>query len=97
MTTGVDFDSSKVEKIERGKTTEKQILDMFGEPYTKRVVSANETIWVYMYVRSNAQMNPFLVTMSSETGQKMLEILFNEGIVVNYTYNVGKMPTTVNQ
>ncbi|MZH02111.1 MAG: hypothetical protein F3745_01550 [Nitrospinae bacterium] len=45
-TVGKDFDSSKVEKIQKNVTTQLEILEWFGVPY-KEGTENNHTMWTY--------------------------------------------------
>jgi hypothetical protein len=92
--TGKDFDSSLVNQIVKAKTTKADLLQMFGQPFSKTVISENEEKWIYMYSSGTVKAQSYVLTMKVEsTGQqKMLDILLRDGIVVNYTYNEGPMP-----
>jgi hypothetical protein len=45
-TVGKDFDSSKVQKIQKNVTTQLEILDWFGVPF-KEGTENNHTMWTY--------------------------------------------------
>lgn len=95
-TVGKDFPSDNVSKIERGTTTSKQLLSMFGEPFSKAVISADEEKWIYTYTNGKAKAQSYVVTMKVETTgtQKMLDVLLKNGVVVNYTFSEGQNPYT---
>ena len=96
--TGRDFDSSSVNQIIKGETTKADLLQMLGQPFSKTVISENEEKWIYMYSSGTAKAQSYFFTMKVEsTGQqKMLDILLRDGIVTNYTYNEGPMPSSLN-
>ena len=70
---------------------------MFGEPFLKTVVSANEEKWMYIYTSGSAKAQSYIVTMKVETtaSQKTLDILLRDGVVVNYAYNEGQNPSNI--
>ena len=96
-TVGKDFDSTLVKKIEKGKTTSDDLFQMFGYPFSKTVVTENEEKWIYMYSSGTAKAQSYIITTkASTTGQqKMLDILIKDGVVINFTYNEGPMPSTI--
>ncbi len=62
----------------------------------KTVTSANQEKWIYMYMTTKAKARVFLtMNVQSEINQKALEVLLENGVVVNYTYNVSQMPSTI--
>jgi len=90
--TGSDFNSSKVSRIQKGVTTTAQILYWLGEPYSKKPVSAVQTIWLYAWVRPTADPNvvPFGHRTIGTSGYKKTLCLFiTNDIVVDYTYEEG--------
>jgi len=96
---GNDFSSSDVKKIEKGKTTSSQILMWFGMPYMKTVVSKNSEKWIYTYSAGTATSRNYIVTSKIETDgvHKVLDILFENDVVINYTFSEGPaLKTTVN-
>lgn len=48
LKTGSQFDISKASEIQKGKTTKKNILSMFGSPYSKSQGGGFER-WMYQY------------------------------------------------
>ena len=94
---GKDFEVHNISKIEKGQTTSKDLVSMFGEPFLKTVVSANEEKWMYIYTSGSAKAQSYIVTMKVETtaSQKTLDILLRDGVVVNYAYNEGQNPSNI--
>lgn len=52
---GRDFETHNIYRIEKGKTTSGELISMFGEPFLKTVVSANEEKWTYTYTSGTAK------------------------------------------
>ena len=96
--TGRDFDSSSVNQIIKGETTKDDLLQMLGKPFSKTVISENEEKWIYVYSSGTTKAQSYIFTMKvKSTGQqKMLDILLRDGIVINYAYNEGPMPGSLN-
>lgn len=38
-----------VNRIVKGKTTEAELIGMFGQPFSKAVISATEVKWIYTH------------------------------------------------
>jgi len=76
---GRQFDETKTKLIEKGKTTQNQILDMFEKPKMKSFTSDGKIIWSYIYS---------ITTIGKGiTYEKSLTIVFNkENIVEDYIY-----------
>jgi hypothetical protein len=94
---GRDFDEKQVAKIEKGKTTATEVKTIFGEPFMKNVVSANEEKWMYVYMRGTAHAKGGFftpVTATSEGTNKTLDILMKDGVVTNFAYSEGPQTTT---
>ncbi|QPJ66762.1 MAG: outer membrane protein assembly factor BamE [Candidatus Nitrohelix vancouverensis] len=76
-TTGQKFDENLFGSIENGKTTQKEILDMFGPPYQKGLENG-DFIWVYEYNKYN---------LLSGNVSKDLHISFDrDGIVKSHQF-----------
>ncbi|MEO3879267.1 hypothetical protein [Rheinheimera fenheensis] len=95
---GKDFASANVQKIEHGKTTKQDLLNYFGEPFQKSVIGANQEKWMYMYTagESKAQSYVFSMKVESTGSNKMLDILLEDGVVVNHTFTEGQNPYNLN-
>jgi outer membrane protein assembly factor BamE (lipoprotein component of BamABCDE complex) len=84
LSTGRDFDTSKVRQIVRRKTTEKQILAMFGTPLRKYPVQSSGEGWTYTFQTAAA---------TTPGHRKNLTILFNMNkVVLNYSLRQGLVP-----
>ena len=82
---GKDFSSELVNKIEKGKTTAAELIQMLGEPFSKTVVSESETKWLYTYSSGTATVQRgFMSANVQTTGQrKMLDVLLKNEKVTN--------------
>lgn len=87
-TVGKDFPTVYVKEIERGSTTSSELLGMFGEPFSKTVISEHEEKWIYMYSSATSKAQSYVVTIHVETVsvRKVLDILLKDGVVVNFTF-----------
>ena len=88
---GKSFSSDNVNKIVKGKTTSAELKNLFGEPYTKSVISADEEKWTYMHTSgtSSAQSHVFTMDVKTTGTQKTLDILLKNGVVINYAFTEG--------
>ena len=87
-----------MDQIAKGETTATNLVELFGEPFSKTVVSGNEEKWIYTYQSGTASAQSYLVTMKTKTegSMKTLDILLKDGTVVNYTYNEGPIQGSYN-
>ena len=77
-TYGTQFDDTKVQQIERGKTTQADILKLFGEPFGKNISSDGKVQWAYQYVHS--------VAYGGVTSKQLLITFNKDNIAENYSY-----------
>lgn len=89
-TVGKPFPSEKVELIKKGETTASEIEAMFGQPFSKSATSATQEKWIYSYVQGTASAT--MGAVSSTSNQKTLDLLMDDGIVINYTFMEGAIP-----
>jgi hypothetical protein len=94
---GKSFPSENVSQIVKGKTTSEEMVSLFGEPYTKTVISATDEKWVYMHSEGTAKAQSYIVTMDVKTTgtQKMLDVLITDGVVANFAFTEGQNPYTM--
>ncbi|WP_061799244.1 hypothetical protein [Serratia ficaria] len=83
---GKDFDQTKISNIQKGKTTETDLLYSLGEPVKKEVISADETKWIYEKITSTAAIRVFSTKPKVDTKRKALEVLMKNGVVTNYAF-----------
>jgi len=94
--TGVAIDPNKVALIKKGKTTESEILSMFGKPTTKVVVNETDSKWVYQHIVSKASAQAYTGKTSSSLTNEILDILFRKGVVLNFTFSDSETNPTMN-
>jgi hypothetical protein len=94
---GKNFSSENVSLIVKGKTTSEEMFTLFGEPYSKTVISATGEKWIYMHSEGTAKAQSYIVTMDVKTTgtQKTLDVLIADGVVVNFTFTEGQNPYTM--
>jgi hypothetical protein len=84
---GFDFPIENVSQIIIGKTTDNELITMFGGPLEKSEVSENEERWEYSYSSGTKIEESFLTDEVHSTGHyKTLDILLKNGTVTNFTY-----------
>jgi len=77
ISTGANFDVSKVGSIQKGVTTSVEIVEWFGSPYSTGVDNGDEA-WTYSYLKS----------ASGQTMSKTLYLVFDKAMKVkNYTFS----------
>ncbi|AKJ41806.1 hypothetical protein [Pragia fontium] len=86
---GKAFDEEKVSQIVKGKTTEAELLSMFGQPFAKSVISETDSKWVYSHSKGSASAQAFTMKTESNMNMSTLDILVRDGIVVNYAFTSG--------
>lgn len=93
---GKNFPSENVNKIAKGKTTVNELIQMFGEPFSKTVVSESEEKWIYTYSSGTASVQRGVLSANVQTtGQrKMLDVLIKNGVVTNFTYTDSPEPVS---
>jgi outer membrane protein assembly factor BamE (lipoprotein component of BamABCDE complex) len=94
---GKNFSSTNVSQIIKGKTTSEEIFTLFGEPYSKTVISSTDQKWIYMHSEGTTKAQSYIVTMDVKTTgkQKMLDILITDGVVANFAFTEGQSPYTM--
>ena len=84
--TGNAIDPNKVALIQKDKTTENEILSMFGKPITKVVVSETDSRWVYKHIVSRASTQDYTRKTNSSVTIEILDILFRKNVVINFAF-----------
>ena len=86
---GRDFPDENVSKIVRGKTTDKDLIQMFGEPLSKTITSETEKNWIYKYASGTPTLvrRPTTAVHRYKGKEKTLDILLKNGVVTNFTFN----------
>lgn len=94
--TGAQISAENVNKIIKGKTTEAQLVSMFGQPLSKGVVSETETKWIYTHNSVSASAQAFTMKTTSTAELTTLDILIKDGVVINYAYTKAPLNPTMN-
>jgi len=81
---GNQFTSEQVSKIEKKVTTKEDLLNIFGEPAIKSVISETGEKWVYSYTGGTASAQAFTMKTTSDISTHILDILIENGVVVNF-------------
>jgi len=91
---GRDFSGANVSKIVKGKTTTADLIQLFGEPFSKTVVSETEEKWLYTHHAGTASAQSYVFTTKVQTTgyQKTLDILVKNGVVTNFAFTEGPGP-----
>lgn len=93
--TGNAIDPNKVALIQKGKTTENEILSMFGKPSTKVVVNETDFKWVYQHIVSRASAQAYTGKTNSSLTNEVLDILFRKNVVINFTFSESEINPTM--
>jgi outer membrane protein assembly factor BamE (lipoprotein component of BamABCDE complex) len=86
-TVGKPMKDTQLTQLQDGVTTQKEVLEIMGEPSDKTIIDTGEEKWTYIYARSRptwASFVPYVNLFESGAvtkGQK-LEILFDEKKIV---------------
>lgn len=91
---GRDFSVANVGNIVKGKTTHAELVQWFGEPFSKTVVSETEEKWLYTHHAGTASAQSYVFTTKVQTtgNQKTLDVLLKNGVVTNFTFTEGPGP-----
>jgi outer membrane protein assembly factor BamE (lipoprotein component of BamABCDE complex) len=89
VTTGRDFDETRSAQIKKGVTTADGIVALYGEPDRKDIVSPQQVMWHYSYLKEEHKTHSgmFAPVVERTTGfKKNLDVLLENDIVINFTY-----------
>ncbi|MBD8223217.1 hypothetical protein [Pantoea agglomerans] len=81
-------------KIVKGRTTEAEVLSLYGEPTGKNFVDSNKERWLYSLVKSKMTAATYipiigLFSNGTEMKAKSLSILFENGKVATWSLSEG--------
>jgi hypothetical protein len=82
---GVKFTSKQVSQIKKKITTKSELLQIFGEPNFKSVISESSEKWIYSYTGGSATSQAFTMKTTSDIKTQMLDILIENNIVINFS------------
>jgi hypothetical protein len=98
--TGKNFDSRKINDIQKGKTTEADLVSMFGQPNQRgqNASGAKTMMWLYSESAINGKQfipfaGPFLGGVDTKN-KSLTVMLASDGTVEDYNYTGGGFQTT---
>lgn len=94
FTQGREFSTDNIGKIVKGQTTDAQMLQLFGPPYSRTVLADGTESWLYTYTLGESTAHVYLFYSSVHTTgtQKVLNVTLNKGLVTNFSYTEGAAP-----
>ncbi len=95
---GRNFDDSQVSKIQKGVTTEQDLITMFGQPEQRSMNSEGQTVLTWMYTHGHVNGKSFIPFAGAFMGgtnseSKSLTVTLKDDKVVTYAVNNGNMET----
>jgi hypothetical protein len=97
---GTNFDSRKITDIQKGKTTEPQLVAMFGKPNSRGVNSENGSTLMWIYSEAQVKGSTFIPLAGAFVGgatskTKTLTVRLDQsGTVSGYDYTGGGFEST---
>lgn len=97
--TGENFDVSKVSQIKKGETTEADLVQMFGQPVNRALISEGTTTLTWMYSEARVKGESFIPYAGPWLGgtrshNKMLTVTLGpDGRVASFSSTAGGMET----
>ncbi len=95
-TYGTDFSSDNVSKIVKGKTTEAELVTLFGEPYSKTKGAPGQESWMWTYSEAESHGTTWMFGSSQKTTSytKTLYVTLKHGVVTEYSLSTQGTPPT---
>ena len=89
--TGKDFDMSRVQQIEKNKTTAAEMTQWFNAPANRSVSDDGTETWVWTFttVKSHAQSYVVSMNVKTQTNIKRLTAVLRKGVVETYSFTEG--------
>lgn len=84
---GTPLSKEKVSSIVEGSTTDSQIILLFGEPTSKKVINTDEVQWTYKYVRKNSTSHLIIGETQSNATRGTLDVIISNGVVTWFNYD----------
>jgi outer membrane protein assembly factor BamE (lipoprotein component of BamABCDE complex) len=82
-TVGRDFASARVPELKIGKTTQSEVMSLFGSPWRTGIEDGKQT-WTY---------GKYHYSLFNEASTKDLVIRFDDrGVITSYSYNTTNTP-----
>jgi outer membrane protein assembly factor BamE (lipoprotein component of BamABCDE complex) len=97
---GTKVDSAQVNQIQKGKTTETEVIRMFGKP-DEVTTTGNQRILLYTYMKTSGSVGfkgivIFILTLgiyppsvNATTESNSLNVTIENGLVRDFTYSEG--------
>lgn len=91
---GQNYDSRKVSQIVKGKTTEPELVQMFGKPEERGINSDGQATIKWFYTEATTKGTTFIPVVGlfaggADTKTKSLEVDLTNGVVCSYSYSGG--------
>lgn len=98
---GNNYDSRKVADIQPGKTSEADLVKMFGAPEQQGINSSGQTTMQWIYTEATAKGASFIPVVGlfaggANTKSKSLAVNLTNGVVCSYNYSGGAFDLTDN-
>ena len=87
MTSDNQYPAYKIVEIQKGKSTEQDLIRLFGQPTDKSVVDEHYVTWFYSYRECSA--------FTSNSVLHVLLILMRDGVVVDYDESASPVNTSL--
>jgi outer membrane protein assembly factor BamE (lipoprotein component of BamABCDE complex) len=90
---GKKIDANLIKQIEKGKTTETQLISMLGSPMSVGITPDGKKFLMYMFVQSKTKASTFIpivgafVGGADTTSQTLQVWIDDKGVVSTYAYN----------
>lgn len=84
---GTPLSKEKVSHIVEGATTESQIISLFGEPTSRKIINANETQWTYKYTKKSSTSHMLIGETQYNILEGTLDVLISNGVVTWFNYD----------
>ena len=97
---GTKVDSAQVNQIQKGKTTEAEVIKMFGKP-DEVTTTGNQRNLLYTYIKTSGgvgfkgilifilTLGIYLPSVNATTESNSLNVTIENGIVRDFTYSEG--------
>ncbi|WP_294609379.1 hypothetical protein [uncultured Gilliamella sp.] len=83
---GSPLSKEKVNLIFGGFTDETELVNMFGEPTTKKVLNDKETLWTFEYLNKSSVSHILIDETLYVIEKRKLEVIISKGIVTRFNY-----------
>lgn len=93
VTVGRSLERARLQELVKGKTSKEEVLKILGEPVERDLEGSVER-WVYVNRVTSASPKPewFRLSYAGSVREKKLLIVFDRGIVKDFSYTEGTRP-----